>query len=283
MDTEPLQHLTEQSAGVGSWMLILVNEPCESEYKWNKGKDAGTGRKLDCVLVSPDGTQYCEGVYKRIGKEPKATENFEQPKKKFKRGTVWTVSKVSLTKQNTKYLGCSCKIVIDMNTSTFQPVLQSTVKMPTQAAPPEDLATLLRCPEGQMVDVIALVTNVSQPVQRTTSNGVRDLVDVTIMDDSGTNGAASCKFPAWFPKTLTGVPCDQLVSLIEAAAKPVPVSFFNLFVQKEDAAIGAAEHGVKEKNNPQDKPRQVLFPNLRRWRQGGETQKQCHRHHNHRQ
>ena len=231
-------------------MLILVSDPRDSEYNWTKRGASGTGRKLEYVLVSEDGTQYCEGVYKRIGKEPNATENFELAKKKFNRGTVWKVSKVSLARQNSKYLGCSCKVLIDMNTSTFQPVLQSTVKMPTQAAPPEDLATLLSCPEGQVVDVIALVTNISQPEKKVTPYGVRDLVDITIMDDSGTNGAASCKFPAWFPKTLTDAPCDQLASLAEASHKQVPVAFFNLFVQTEDAAVGAAEHGVKDKKPP---------------------------------
>ena len=151
-----------------------------------------------------------------------------------------------MVKQDPTYLGCPCKFLIDMGTSTFQPVLQSTVKMPKQPAPPEDLATLLSCPEGQVVDVIALVTNVSQPVRKTTSHGERDLVDVTIMDDSGTNGAASCKFAAWFPKTLTDTPCDQLASLIEAADKRMPVAFFNLYVQKEYAKIDAPEHGDKE-------------------------------------
>ena len=259
MDTEPLQHLTDQSAGVGSWMLKVVREPQQSEYKWNKGKASGTGRKLECLLVSEDGTQYCEGIYKRIGREPKATQEFELATRKFKQDTVWKVSKVSLAKQNSKYLGCSCKVLIDMNTSTFQPVLQSTVQMPTQAAPPEDLATLLSCPEGQVVDVIALVTNVSQPEKRTTSFGVRDLVDVTIMDDSGTNGAASCKFPAWFPKTSTDAMCDQLASLNEASASQLPVAFFNLFVQKEDAAVGAAEHGGKNKKNTLKTSREKFY------------------------
>ena len=83
-----------------------------------------------------------------------------------------------------------------------------------------------------------------------TSYGVRDVVDVTIMDDSGTSGAAACKFPAWFPKTSTEAPCDQLASLIDAAAKRVPVAFFNLFVQKEDAAVGASEHTGKTKTRP---------------------------------
>ena len=83
-----------------------------------------------------------------------------------------------------------------MNTSSFEPVLQSTVKMPLQAAPADDLETLLQCPEGQLVDTIALVTDVSNPECKQTSNGTRLVVDVTIMDDSGTKGAARCKFPA---------------------------------------------------------------------------------------
>ena len=82
-----------------------------------------------------------------------------------------------MAKQNPKYLGCSCKVLIKMNTSTFQSVRQSTVQMPTEAAPPEDLATLLSCPEGQFVDVIALVTNVSLPETRTTTYGARGIVN----------------------------------------------------------------------------------------------------------
>ena len=65
------------------------------------------------------------------------------------------------------YLGCSHKVVIDMNKTTFTPVLQSTVKTPMQVAPPEDLATLLKCPKGQIVDAIALVAHVSELVLKT--------------------------------------------------------------------------------------------------------------------
>ena len=78
-----------------------------------------------------------------------------------------------------------------MSTSTFQPVLQSTVKMPTKPTPPDDLATLLKCPEGQVVDVIALVTSISPAEKKMTVYGVRDLVDVKIMDDSGRGGRDS--------------------------------------------------------------------------------------------
>jgi hypothetical protein len=247
MATEPLQHLTEQSAGVGAWMLKVADEPQDTEYTWNKNGKSGKGRKLECIFVSDDSTQYCQGVCKRLGQEPKATQDFAAAKMKYKKGTIWKVSKVSLARQNPKYLGCSCKVVIDMNTSTFQPVLQSTVQMPMQATPPEDLNTLLQCPAGQVVDVLVLVTDVSQPVQKTTQFGVRDLVNITIMDDSGDNGAASCQFPAWFPKTLTGSPCDQLKQLTKSVGDRKPVSFFNLVCQKENATSSASEHGTQAK------------------------------------
>ena len=157
MDAEPLQNFTEQSGGVGRWLVPCVMPPREVTYNWSKHGKSGEGKQLLLLLVSEDATQYCEGSYRRIGKEPKATDDFKKAKDKFKQGTIWRVSKVSLMKQNTKYLGCSCKVVIDMNTSSFGLVLQSTVKMPLQAAPPDGLETLVQCPEGQLMDTIALV------------------------------------------------------------------------------------------------------------------------------
>ena len=249
MDAEPLQTLTEQSGGVGRWLLTVVMPPKEVIYNWNRGGKSGEGKKLQYLLVSEDGAQYCEGSYRRIGKEPKATDDYNKAKQKFKKGTMWTVCRVSLTKQDTRYLGCSCKLVIDMNTSSFQPVLQSTVKMPLQAAPADDLETLLICPQGQLVDTVALVTAVSSPVCKQTGNGPRLVVDVTIMDDSGNKGAARCKFPAWFPKPVANAPSDDLALLMDAAKNKEPVAFFNLVVLKEDQATapGASEHGNDNK------------------------------------
>ena len=60
------------------------------------------------------------------------------------------------------------------------------------------------------------------------------VVNVRIMDDSGTTGAARCKFPAWFPKTLSNASCDDLALLFDAVTKKEPVAFFNLVVLKED-------------------------------------------------
>ena len=241
MAAEPLQHLTEQSAGVCTWMLRIAQEPRDTEYSWKKNGKANTGRKLEFVLVSEDSTQYCVGLYKRSGKEPKASQDLQAAKERFLKDTIWQVSKVALAKQAPKYLGCSCKVVIDMNISKFTPVLQSTLSMPRQATPPEDLTTLLECSEYQVVDVIALVTQVSEAVERTTPYGDRLKVDVTIMDDSGNNGAASCSFVTWFPKSYKRGEVDQLAKLLEAARDKTPVAFFNLVTHKEKSLDGASE------------------------------------------
>ena len=233
MATEPLQNLTEQSAGVGTWLLSVVNVPRSVEYTWTKGSSSGTSKKLECLLVSEDSTQYCLGRYTRKGKEPVASQNFKAAEAKFKKGSVWKVKKITLVKTNTQYIACSHKVVIDMNMSNFQPVLQSTVPMPIQATPPEDLFSLLQCPPGQLVDVIALVAGVSKAEQKVTQHGIRDLVNVTIMDDSGENGAAQSEFPAWFPKTFTGAPHEDLAQLVVALQDKVPVAFFNLVCQKD--------------------------------------------------
>ena len=85
MDAEPLQNLTEQSGGVGRWLVAVVTPPQEVTYSWNKGGKSGEGKKLLYLLVSKDGTQYCEGSYNRRGKEPKATEDYNKAKQNSKK------------------------------------------------------------------------------------------------------------------------------------------------------------------------------------------------------
>ena len=59
MATEPLSHLTEQSAGVGAWMLKVTADPKDSEYSWSSRGKSGKGRKLEFCFVSEDSTVYC--------------------------------------------------------------------------------------------------------------------------------------------------------------------------------------------------------------------------------
>ncbi len=123
MATEPLENLTEQSARVGTWLLSVATTPRPEEYTYSKGAGKGskgggkaTGKKFECLLVSEDSSEYCLGLFQRRGKEPAATNEFDAALRRFTKGSVWNVNRISLVKKNTKYLGCSHKVVIDLNT-----------------------------------------------------------------------------------------------------------------------------------------------------------------------
>ena len=107
---------------------------------------------------------------------------------------MWIVTKVTLANDKPLYIGSTLKVVIDMNATSFQAVLQSTVALPTQITPSEDLATLLESPNEQRVDVLALVVAVSPDRSATTKFGQRAIVDVTIRDLSGPAGVSECEF-----------------------------------------------------------------------------------------
>ena len=64
-------------------MVKVAMQPCDLTYSWTKNNKTNNGRKLEFVLVSDDATMYCQGVYQRRGKEPKATQDFEAAKQKF--------------------------------------------------------------------------------------------------------------------------------------------------------------------------------------------------------
>ena len=132
-----------------------------------KGKQM-TGKVFSCYFVGTDSSHYCLGKYKRRGKEPQASQEFLAAKKKFQDQTMWVVSHVSLTNDKSLYVGSTIKLVLDMNSTSFQPVLQSSVILPKQPTPSEDLATLLESPKEQRVDLLALVVNVSPERTATT-------------------------------------------------------------------------------------------------------------------
>ena len=145
---------------------------------------------------------------------------------------MWVVSHVSLTNDKSLYVGSTVKLVLNMNSTSFQPVLQSSVMMPKQPTPSEDLATLLESPKEQRVDLLALVVNVSPERTATTKLGQRTIVDVRIRDLSGIAGASECEFCLFF-KPLDGGPYG-LGMLRDASSNGIPVAFFNLIVSTAD-------------------------------------------------
>ncbi len=222
---EPLQNLTPQSAAIGEWLICAVTDPMEIEYEWKKGTKKGTSKKIMTLFASEDSAVYCTGVYRKIGAEPRASQEFAAMKEKMKKGLTWKISKVSFVIDKPQYIASPVKYVIDMKTTKFTPVLQSIVPMPKQATPADDLNALLSCP-NQRVDVIALIKGFSEPCQRVTSQGNRLMSNITIIDDSGDKGAATSEITLWFSTSSSGT--AKISQLREAQEKNVPVAFFNL-------------------------------------------------------
>ena len=169
MPTQPLAELTTQSAKIGKWVVRVCDGPVEHEYTYTFGGKQVTGKNFTVRLVSPEGTQYCLGKCRQKGREPLASKNFKQMMEKFQEGTVWNVNRVSLTTDKPLYVSSPIKAVVDIQLTTFQAVLQSTLPMPAQATPPEDLETLLDSPENQRVDVTALLVDMTEERVATTA------------------------------------------------------------------------------------------------------------------
>ena len=158
MANEPaLQELTAHSASIGRWLLTICGDLREVEYVYTWRGETKTGKKVVATLVSADSDQYCLGMIKKKGKDPKASQDLTRMMEKFATGTIWHMTKISLVPEKTLYISTPVKIVIDLAATVCTPVLQGTRVMPKCPTPAEDLETILKCPQNQRVDVTAFV------------------------------------------------------------------------------------------------------------------------------
>ena len=233
----PLRELTPQSGGIGKWLLLVAEEPrvCEYEYTWS-GKTC-KGKRFETILLSPEIGSYCIGQYKRRGSVKTADKDFHHNVERFKVGTTWCASKVSLAKEKPCYISSPLKIVIDLNSTKMDPVLQSIHEMPPEPTPLDTLHTILMCPQHQRVDVTALIESVSEVREATTAHGPRYVVDVQIRDDSGASehGVCQCSFRIWLPRVRKSA--DELAQLKKLSEDRMPVTFFALQCDIQETAI----------------------------------------------
>ena len=138
-----LAELTHSTAGFAN---VLVKghksgQPNEYTYTWS-GQNK-QGKRQEYVLVSTDSNIYCIGVIVRKGTGASAESTFNKATQKFQAGTIWRLTRVVFAKERAAYVGAPVKHVIDLALTKCAPVLQSTVSMPPQPTPVEDLVTLL--------------------------------------------------------------------------------------------------------------------------------------------
>jgi len=184
----PLHELNPKSAGVGAWVLKVYNmRLIIYDYIWqNQSK---RGHKLECMLVAADGT-YCQGVIKTAynrgkgggGADPAA--ELKQMQAKFQNGTVWKMTKVTLTDEKSAFISSALKKCIDLRKTKCTGILQGSIKMAPAPAAQEELQSILALAQTQRVDLTALIADISAVRRETTAFGIRDIVDVTLVDGS---------------------------------------------------------------------------------------------------
>ena len=191
---QSLKELTQQSAGIGMWLLQVAEAPRDWEYTYTFNGHKCTGRRFEAILVSPDASVYCIGAFRRKQDNAAGNKKFADALSMFQHGTVWEASKISLAKEKPCFISSPLKLMIDLNASKMTPVLQSTYKMPSEATPVDTLHTILMCPENQRVDVTALLHDISSRRSANTARGERYIFDVTIRDDSGPENGSESSF-----------------------------------------------------------------------------------------
>ena len=138
-----LAELTHSTAAFAN-VLVKVHkngQPKQYTYTWN-GENK-QGKRQEYVLVSTDSDIYGIGCIVRKGTGASAESTFNKATQKFQVGTIWRLTKVVFANQKAPYVGAPVKDVIDLAQTKCAAVLQSTVSMPPQPTPAEDLVTIL--------------------------------------------------------------------------------------------------------------------------------------------
>ena len=216
----PLGELTPTTCGIGTWTLRVVQtRVIEYTYTW-QGQQR-QGKKAEYILLSEDSNSYCMGIVKRTGTAATADQTFKATMEKFKEGTIWNMSRITLASEKTQFVGSPVKYVIDLTKTKVSPVLQSTT-FPNTPTPAESLATIVQLPRQQKVDFVTLVRAVEKQRTATTSRGDRTIVDVTFMDGSKlANGKmATITTAMFFEKTKAG---DAALQKLREHDKPIVV------------------------------------------------------------
>ena len=228
--TQALAELTPASASIGTWLVKVHRDANIIPYSYMWHGERKQSQKIEVILLGEEEGSYCIGRARRpLGaKDDKALQALAA---KFKSGSMWKMSGVTLMSENKVHLGSSVKVVVDLAKTTWSPVLQGTKAMPTAPAPVEQLSDIISVRSLQRCDVMCLLQNVQRdPKTRSTQDGERQLIEVAICDGSmAGEEPAKLTMTIWLPTTIEGN--EQLTLLSEAFDKKEPVSFFGMYVE----------------------------------------------------
>ena len=232
----PLLELTAKTCGVGVWILRVV-QPRVVEYTYTWQSQQRQGKKAEYILLSEDSNVYCMGVVKCIGSSDTADKNFQAQVNKFKNGTMWSMSRITLSPDKPEYIGSPVKLVIDLTKTKLSPVLE-TAGFPRTPTPPESLATIVQLSRPQKIDFLALINIGEKHRSVVTRIGERNIIDVTFLDGSklANEKMVTITTSMFFPSTKAG---EALLQQLRGRDNK-PVAVFGAMCSRVDGKVNVS-------------------------------------------
>ena len=238
-DTLPMRELTNRSAQIGAWAIVIRHAQVDVyEYKWD-GKQR-TGKTFTCTFVSLENpSEYCMGQMRYT----KNNENkFQTIQNKLSDGLAFIMTKVSIINDAKKqYIHAPIQTVVNVSDTVFSSLLNSKNAKDCYPEPPASIADCANLTNQQFFDVTALVKTVS-PYRSVTDNRV--VFDAEIIDGSKIGDRVRTMQLSIFTERATGVnPGEPPIWLFltravgqrfEGGRAAQPVSFFRIKGAQDD-------------------------------------------------
>ena len=189
-----LAELVNQEAGLSSEIELKVvrSEIIDYSYTWN-GNEVFT-QKLQVMLQSKIGEQYCLGVARLQRKDKTELKKIAE---RWETGTTWKFKSIVLHNEKPAYIHTPCRFVIDLRKSTAHALLQSAA-YPETPVPTVTIADVLQLTQMQRFDLMAITSKIEKV--RTSGTGMQ-IADVRLVDGSKMAGSTSTEY-ACLPLTL---------------------------------------------------------------------------------
>ena len=189
-----LAELVNQEAGLSSEIELKVvrNEIIDYSYTWN-GSEVVT-QKLQVLLQSKIGEQYCLGLARLQRKDKNELKITAQ---RWETGTTWKFKGIVLHNEKPAYIHTPCRFVIDLRKSKVHRLLPSNA-YPVTPVPTVTIADVLQLTQMQRFDLMAIPSKIVKV--RTAGTGMQ-IADVRLVDGSKMAGSTSEEY-ACLPLTL---------------------------------------------------------------------------------
>ena len=172
-----LAELVNQEAGLSSEIELKVvrSEIIDYSYSWN-GNEVFT-QKLQVILQSKIGEQYCLGLARLQRKDKNELKMAAQ---RWETGTTWKFKDIVLHNEKPAYIHTPCRFVIDLRKSKVHNLLRSAA-YPVTPVPTVTIADVLQLTQMQRFDLMAIPSKIVKV--RTAGTGMQ-IADVRLVDGS---------------------------------------------------------------------------------------------------